>query len=161
MHLCSCASPHVPAPCLPISMPFSTSSWFPDCYTSQLVFCSPTSCLRTRSPDVCPPTSPKASFFPQQPHTTQPREAVRPLSLRAKEHGANSSFLSLLFFTHTHTHTHTHTPREMDSQSFCFCFPSSFDTLFIWILLPNELFGSDVRARDWMSPFYVNGKSTH
>lgn len=67
---------HAPAPCLPILMPFSTRSWFLDCFMSQLVFFSPTGCLRTYSPAVYPPTSPKAAFFLQQRHTNQPRGAV-------------------------------------------------------------------------------------
>lgn len=74
---------HVPAPCLPILMTFSTRSWFLDCFMSQLVFFSPTGCLRTYSPAVYPPTSPKAAFFLQQRHSNQPREAVIPHSQRA------------------------------------------------------------------------------
>lgn len=39
--------------------------------------------------------------------------------------------------------THTYALQEMASLGFCFCFPSSFGTLlFVWILLPNEVFGS-------------------
>ena len=141
-HLCG----PVPAPHLPVPAPSSTGSQFLGCSTSQLVLFSPTSCLRTHSPAICPPPPPKPPSSPAAP--CHLRGTVSPLSLRAKDTQPSLvPFLSLSLHTHahrytharTHTHTHTHTHTRRWAHTACFSLPSSLDTsLFIWILLPNE-----------------------
>lgn len=146
-----CLSHACQFPCLS-----STRSQFLDCFMSQLVFFSPTGCLRTHGPAVCPPTSPKAAFYPKKCHATQPGGTMSPLSVRTKEHAASQSF-----FPGSPFHFHTHTHRWVHTASIT-AFPISLKYVFLCgFSFRMDSVGCKAGMKAWMSPFYTNGKSVH